>query len=164
MIEKINKWGSKGETGSKTVQIVTEILIGSFLAGEIGRGFGVPGGVLAANAIYLSQIGFFSSIWATIFGTPAWVGILGGAVGGGVAFFVISPALGALVERAVNQVVDLNEEIRKSYESIIKTIVYGKEGTQEKESLLGKSINFIDIVTEAVDNIVFVSGKVLDIV
>lgn len=78
------------------------------VAGVVGKVFsGNFGGSIAAGSavgqtIYLSQLSWFGSLWASIFGVPAWVGIVGGGVGF-LATLIVAPILTPLFEVGINR-------------------------------------------------------------
>ncbi|MDD2732347.1 MAG: hypothetical protein PHF56_00275 [Desulfuromonadaceae bacterium] len=78
------------------------------VAGVVGKVFsGNFGGSIAAGSavgqtIYLSQLSWFGSLWANIFGAPAWVGLVGGGVGF-LAMLILAPVLTPLFELGINR-------------------------------------------------------------
>ena len=78
------------------------------VAGVVGKVFsGNFGGSIAAGSavgqtIYFSQLSWFGSLWANIFGAPAWVGIVGGGVGF-LATLILAPILTPLFEVGINR-------------------------------------------------------------
>ncbi|MBV5334566.1 MAG: hypothetical protein JZU49_02025 [Sulfuricurvum sp.] len=79
------------------------------VAGIVGKVFsGNFGGSIAAGSavgqtIYLSQLSWFGSLWASIVGTPAWIGVVGGGVGL-LATLIMAPILTPLFEVGINRI------------------------------------------------------------
>lgn len=76
--------------------IVGKVFSGNF-SGSIAAGSAV------GQTIYLSQLSWFGSLWASIFGAPAWVGIVGGGVGF-LATLILAPIVTPLFELGINRI------------------------------------------------------------
>jgi hypothetical protein len=76
-------------------------IVSKVLSGNFGGSFAA--GSAVSQAVYLSQLSWIGSLWASIIGTPAWVGVVGGGAGI-LATLVLSPVLSPLFEIGINRV------------------------------------------------------------
>jgi hypothetical protein len=79
------------------------------LTGLMGKGLGASGfgssittGQAAATAIYTSNLSWWGSLWVSLTGVPAWVGLVG-ATSGLMAALIIAPFFAPLLEVGVNR-------------------------------------------------------------
>jgi hypothetical protein len=79
------------------------------LTGLMGKGLGASGfgssiatGQAAATAIYTSNLSWWGSLWVSLTGVPAWVGLVG-ATSGLLATLIIAPFFAPLLEVGVNR-------------------------------------------------------------
>ena len=79
------------------------------LTGLMGKGLGASGfgsslatGQAAATAIYTSNLSWWGSLWVSLTGVPAWVGLVG-ATSGLLATLIIAPFLAPLLEVGINR-------------------------------------------------------------
>lgn len=75
-------------------------IVGKVFSGNFGGSFAA--GSAVGQTIYISQLSWFGSLWANIFGAPAWVGIVGGGVGL-LATLILAPILTPLFEVGINR-------------------------------------------------------------
>ncbi|UOA07160.1 hypothetical protein [Methylobacter sp. S3L5C] len=79
------------------------------LTGLMGKGLGASGfgsslatGQAAATAIYTSNLSWWGSLWVSLTGAPAWVGLVG-ATSGLMTTLVIAPFFAPLLEVGINR-------------------------------------------------------------
>lgn len=127
---------------------------------------------MIANSVYISNAGFFTGLWASIFGAPAWVGVVGGLAGGAIAAAVLAPMIGVGVERLVNEWSDVHGKFRAGYGDMCRTLVYGPgagrtdagKAALAGEGLLATSLEGFDSVAEVLDHMLtagrFMAAKI----
>ena len=79
------------------------------ITGLMGKGLGASGfgssiatGQAAATAIYMSHVSWWTGLWASLTGVPAWVTVAG-ASGGFIAVALIAPLFTPLLEVGINK-------------------------------------------------------------
>ncbi|MGJ8686663.1 MAG: hypothetical protein ACSHWQ_04235 [Spongiibacteraceae bacterium] len=100
--QAVAQWGSKQDNSRDTLLFLCLGLLGRGLSDKILFGSASLIGASLATSVYLSQQGFFSALWASMFGAPAWVAVLG-AVLGFAAVFVATPVIAPFLEWASNR-------------------------------------------------------------
>lgn len=77
-------------------------IVGKIYSEKITFGSSIATGKVVVTSVYLSQLSWFGSLWAGIFGVPAWVGFAG--MGAGMfAAIVVVPFLTPLFEIGINR-------------------------------------------------------------
>jgi hypothetical protein len=76
-------------------------IVSKVLSGNFGGSFAA--GSAVCQTVYLSQLSWIGSLWASVIGTPAWVGVVGGGAGI-LATLIIAPILSPLFEIGINRV------------------------------------------------------------
>lgn len=100
--QAVAQWGSKQDNSRDTLLFLCLGLLGRGLSDKILFGSASLIGASLATSVYLSQQGFFSALWTSMFGAPAWVAVLG-AVLGFAAVFVATPVIAPFLEWASNR-------------------------------------------------------------
>ncbi len=89
------------EGSRETVMFLFAGLIGKSL-GANSFGSSIATGQAAATAIYTANLSWWSGLWVSLTGVPAWVGLVG-ASGGVLAALIVAPVLAPLLELGVNR-------------------------------------------------------------
>ena len=77
-------------------------VVGRVYSDKITFGSSLATGKAVASSLYVSQLSWFGSLWASLFGVPSWVAWAG--MGGGVVVtLAIAPALTPLFEIGINR-------------------------------------------------------------
>ncbi|MHC1697573.1 MAG: hypothetical protein AB9919_05815 [Geobacteraceae bacterium] len=121
------------------VGIVGKVYSGTF-CGSIGSGGAV------ATTIYISQLSWIGSIWANIFGAPAWIGWVGG-VGGLLVTLVAAPLLTPFFEIGINKL-RAKKILRSSIRSARNKLA-GKDS--DAINVAGKTAIYLQFLPDVVD-------------
>ena len=121
------------------VGVVGKVYSGAF-CGTFSAGSAI------GNTIYISQLSWFGSLWAHVFGAPAWVGWAGGVVGLLVAL-VAAPLLSPIFEVGINMVRAkhiLMESISGAREKLIST-------ENDAFDVAGKTAIYLQFLPDVID-------------
>lgn len=103
-------------------------VVGKVYSGTFSGTFGA--GAAVGNAVYISQLSWYGSLWAHIFGAPAWVGWAGGVVGLLLAL-AVAPLLSPIFEFGINLI---------RAKTILRSSISGA-----REKLVGNDIDAFDV-------------------
>ncbi|MFC1504352.1 hypothetical protein ACFL6D_02940 [Spirochaetota bacterium] len=87
----------------ETVMFLMAGVVGKVFADNITFGSMLATGKSIAISMYMSQLSWFGYIWASIFGTPAWVSVIGIA-GGVITALLVAPLISPLFEMGINRI------------------------------------------------------------
>lgn len=77
-------------------------IIGKVFSDKVTFGSSIATGKAVATSVYMSQLSWFGSLWAHLFGVPSWVGYAG-AGAGVLAAVVVAPFLTPVFELGINK-------------------------------------------------------------
>lgn len=77
-------------------------IIGKVFSNKVTFGSSIATGKAVAASIYMSQLSWFGSLWAHLFGIPSWVGYAG-AGAGVLAAVIVAPFLTPVFELGINK-------------------------------------------------------------
>lgn len=77
-------------------------IVGKVFSKKVTFGSSIATGKAVAVSVYMSQLSWFGSLWAKIFGIPSWVGYAG-AGAGVMAALIVAPLLTPVFELGINR-------------------------------------------------------------